>query len=203
MVVPVRFLGRPRGRLTRVELEALRTVPLGELIRDERRSPALRLAARRLVADGDSMAYSEGKELWTMVYADGYYEVVRALRHESARPAVAMELLALLVRVSDFDTGEIGRSRPALAADLGVSPKVVSLLMGELFKLGAVERSYLDGDGHRVRSVRYFLSDKIATHLKGLARDRARESARVLDFDALKRPTERRSRASVVPPSVF
>ena len=57
---------------------------------------------------------------------------------------------------SDFDTGEIKRSRPALAAELGVSPKVVSELMGELFKLGAVERSYDDGEGHRVRSVRYF-----------------------------------------------
>ena len=51
-----------------------------------------------------------------------------------------MELLALLVHESDFDTGEIKRSRPALAAELGVSPKVVSELMGELFKLGAVER---------------------------------------------------------------
>ena len=53
---------------------------------------------------------------------------------------MAMELLALLVHESDFDTGEIKRSRPALAAELGVSPKVVSELMGELFKLGAVER---------------------------------------------------------------
>ena len=80
----------------------------------------------------------------------------RTLRQKSVRPAVAMELLALLVHESDFDTGEIKRSRPALAAELGVSPKVVSELMGELFKLGAVERSYDDGEGHRVRSVRYF-----------------------------------------------
>lgn len=124
-----------------------------------------------------------------MVFPRAYYEVVRTLRRHSARPAVAMELLALLVQCADFDTGEIKRSRPALAADLDVSPKVVSLLMGELFKLGAVERSYNDGEGHRVRACRYFLSEKIATHLKGKARDDARASARVLQFDALGRPS--------------
>lgn len=195
----VRFLHRPRSRLTRVELEALRTVPLGELVRDEKRSPALRLMARRLLHDGDSCGFSDGKELFTMVYARGYLDVVRTLRQKSVRPAVAMELLALLVHESDFDTGEIKRSRPALAAELGVSPKVVSELMGELFKLGAVERSYDDGEGHRVRSVRYFLSEKIATHLKGTARDHARASARVLKFDALAPRSDRRSRAARAP----
>lgn len=199
MVSAVRFLHRPRGQLSQVELEALRTVPLGELVRDERRSPALRLAARRLLHDGYSCGFSDGKELFTMVYARDYYEVVRALRRHSARPAVAMELLALLVQSSDYDTGEIKRSRPALAADLGVSPKVVSLLIGELVKLGAVERSYDDGEGHRIRSCRYFLSDLIATHLKGAARDRARASARVLDFNALA-PRERRPRSPRVVP---
>lgn len=199
----VRFLHRPRGRLTAVELEALRIVPLGELVRDERRSPALRLAAGRLLQDGRSCGFSDGEEPFTMVYARSYYEVVRALRKHSARPAVAMELLALLVRESDFDTGEIMRSRPALAADLGVSPKVVSGLMGELVKLGAVERSYNDGEGHRVRAVRYFLSDIIATHLKGKARSDARASARVLDFEALARPNERRLRAVVHPVEVL
>ena len=104
-----------------------------------------------------------------------------------------MELLALLVHESDFDTGEIKRSRPALAAELGVSPKVVSELMGELFKLALSSVSYDDGEGHRVRSVRYFLSEKIATHLKGVARDHARASARVLKFDALAPRSERRS----------
>ena len=169
----VRFLHRPRSRLTRVELEALRTVPLGELVRDEKRSPALRLMARRLLHDGDSCGFSDGKELFTMVYARGYLDVVRTLRQKSVRPAVAMELLALLVHESDFDTGEIKRSRPALAAELGVSPKVVSELMGELFKLAlssALRR--WRGPSGALGSV--FLSEKIATHLKGVARDHAR-----------------------------
>lgn len=193
MSSPVRFLNRPRGRLTRVELQALREVPLGELVRDESRSPALRLMARRMLHDGDGCGFSDDKELYSMVFPRAYYEIVRTLRRHSARPAVAMELLALLVQCADFDTGEIKRSRPALAADLDVSPKVVSLLMGELFKLGAVERSYNDGEGHRVRACRYFLSEKIATHLKGKAREDARASARVLQFDALARPSEDRS----------
>lgn len=200
MPSPVRFLHRPRGRLTALELEALQTVPLGELIRDERRSPALRLQARRMLNDGRSCGFSDGKELFTMVYAQNYYEVVRALRQHSARPAVAMELLALLVRSSDYDTGEILRSRPALAADLGVSPQVVSRLMGELVKLGAVERSYNDAEGHRTRACRYFLSDLIATHLKGVARDRARASARVLTFGALQPASERRHHDDAVLP---
>lgn len=198
----VRFLHRPRGRLSRLELEALRKVPLGELVRDESRSPVLRLVAARLLHDGDSCGFSDRMERFTMVYARDYLEVVRWLRQESARPAVAMELLALLVHESDFDTGEIKRSRPALAEELGVSPVVVSRLMGELFKIGAIERSYDDGEGHRVRSVRYFLSERIATHLKGVARGRARTSARVLDFEA-RRPTERRPRAVLAPVEVL
>lgn len=196
------YLVARAGRLTRQEAVTLRTRPLGEIMDDESLSPGLRLAARRLLREGDKEVLSSRKEPFAMFFTGEHRRLMRHLRHESRHPILAAELFSLCVQNMDWDTGEVLLSRPELAAEMGVKPELISRLTGELVKCRALERGYLDASGNRVRSVRYFVSARVATHHRtSAARDAAVAAAPPLqliggsDF-----PTERRSRAARVAP---
>lgn len=132
-------------------------------------------------------------------------DVLGYLRMQSRRPAVAMHLWSVCISNMTFRTGEVALSRKQLSERLGVSMTVVSELMGELVKCGAIRRSFDEDDGYRGRSVRFFVNPRLATHLKGAARAEAQAKAPVpdLSFDGVGRRCERRGGvARVVPMSV-
>lgn len=150
--------------------------------------PVQRAMVARWVADLDRHTVSSEGRCFLMLYPEDNLLVVRELRRASSRPAVACELWALCLGRLAVETGEVLASRAELAAELGVSAAVVSRLMGELVKLGAVSRLQAPVEGLRGRgAVRYFVNPNVGTHLSGKARDDAQSAARrVLPFP---RPT--------------
>ncbi|AXH76372.1 MAG: transcriptional regulator [Microviridae sp.] len=199
MSAKIRFIHRPSGRLNRDELSEFRRF-LGGVADDSARSATMRFSAQRLLAQLSRDTVSSGRWPFMLLNPERFAAISRHLRLTSVRPAVALDLLAICLRELNWETGEIVRSRFALADELGVSAQVVSRIMGELVKCGAVSRCFEDPDGHRARSVRYFFNPMVGTMLQGAARDEAQRAAPVLKLiDGGKRRSERRARASVAP----
>ena len=197
MAAKIRFIDRPRGRLDRDEAARLRE-RLVDLRDDESERPTLRLMVRRLLNEVDRQAASESKWRFVMISAEDHYAVCCYLQEHSRRPALAQRLWAYILANMSFETGEVLRSREQLAAELKVSGQVVSVLMGELVKVGAISRCYEDEEtGTRVRAVRYFVNPRIATNERGVARDEVqRQAAPLLKLiDGAAHPSQRRSRA--------
>ena len=203
MAAKIRFIPRPSGRLNRDELGEFRRM-LGGVADDAGRSATMRYNAQRMLAQLSRDSVSHGRWPFMMLNPERYAAISRHLRLTSRRPAVALELLAICLRELNWETGEIVRSRHALAGELGVSAQVVSTLMGELVKCGAVSRCFEDDEGHRARSVRYFFNPMVGTMLQGAARDEAQRAAPVLKLiDGGSRRAERRARAPGAPLSVL
>lgn len=203
MAAKVRFLPRSSGRLNRDELGEFRR-SLGGIADDPARSAAMRYNAQRMLAQLSRDSVSHGRWPFMLLNPERYAAIAGHLRKTSARPAVALELLAICLRELNWETGEIVRSRFALANELGVDARVVSRIMGELVECGAVSRCFEDLDGNRSRSVRYFFNPMVGTHLEGGARDEAQRSAPVLKLiDGGSRRSERRARAPAAPLSVL
>lgn len=179
MSAKIRFINRRLGRLNREQAAELRQLLL-PVIEDESKHPSVRLSARRLVAEIARETASSKVWRFLMISPDQNAAVIRYLRFESCRPIVAVDLWSVCLRWLDFETGEVVRSREQLAAEVGVSAKVVSQVMGELVTCGAVSRLFEDDDGNRVRWVRYFVNPRVGTHLHGEARDAAQVAAPVL-----------------------
>jgi DNA-binding IclR family transcriptional regulator len=98
--------------------------------------------------------------------------VVRWINAHSKRPHKAHELWATLLEHLRMDTGEVMATRQELAERVGIEPRHLSELMGELASINAVRRE------KRGRGVRYFLNPWIATHVPGSqARAAARQEA--------------------------
>lgn len=198
------FVAPRRDRLNRDDAILFRTVPLLELRDNPIYPPRVRLVARRLLREGDREVAASKRVEFSMLFTAEHTRLMRHLRLTSRRPMVAAELFSLCMREMDWSNGEVRLSRPALAKELGVDPRTVSQLMGELVKCGAVRRSFEDDDGNRVRSVRYFVSSRLATHERSsAARDAAIAAEPVLKLvGGTDLPSERRSRAPVAPLSV-
>lgn len=192
------FVAPRRNRLNRDDAVLFRTVPLARLRDDPAYPDRVRLVARRLLREGDrEVAMSKRKE-FSLLFSAEHTALMRHLRLTSRRPILAAELFSLCMREMDWGTGEVRLDRFAIARELDVSPATVSQLMGELVKCGAMQRSFLNDEGNRVRSVRYFVSSRIATHTASSAAQEAeRASAPVLKLvGGTDLPTERRSRAA-------
>lgn len=135
--------------------------------------------------------------------------VVSHLRKESARPLVALEVWAVIIEHLQRDSSVIPLTRAQIAAEVGVSPANVSEVMSELFKFGAILRQRVPSSGVRGPGiVRYSVNPWFATRLpKGVRADeqakvprpKARAKLRAIEGGL---SSERRSRASVVPPPV-
>jgi len=191
------YIARRLGRLDRDDGEILRTVPLGDIMDDQSMPPRLRLTARRLIREGDREIKPSKRKEFEMLFSAEHTRLLRHLRLTSRRPMIAAELFSLCMREMEWNTREVKLSRFAIAKELGVKPDVVSQLMGELVKCGAMRRSFEDDDGNRVRAVRYFVSARIAHRGESSAaldNDRAKEPVLKL-VGGTDLPTERRSRA--------
>lgn len=126
----------------------------------------------------DRLAPSKNDWTFVMLSPEQNFGVVRYLNHNSKRPSQALDLWAACFLHLNQRTGEIMLSRGALAETVGITPKAVTAVMGELEKFGAISRKRQKMDGVRGRGiVRYFMNPNVATHLKGKARDRAQEAA--------------------------
>lgn len=194
-----------RGRLDRDQRVILRTRPLVEIMDDESLPPGLRLVARRLLREGDKEVLASKRQEFSMLFTAEHTALMRHLRFTSRQPMVAAELFSLCMREMDWDTGEVLRSRHWLAKELGVKPAVVSRAVGELVKCGAMRRDFFDDDGVRARSVRYFVSSRLATHERSsAAREASQASCPPLRLvGGTEVPTERRSRAPAFVPAVL
>lgn len=194
-----RLIHRPMGQLTRAEADML-TATSRRVMADETASPTVRLAARHQVYEALRFAAPDRAKEFIMIEGDELAAVARHLRLTCTRRAVAIEvLLQCLVKV-ERTTGEIGWSRRGLADAVGIHPRVVTVIMGELEKCGAIRREYFDDDGYRSRGVRYFLSPRIGSHLPKAARLEAKQAAPPLKLVEGARPKpERRAVADVRP----
>lgn len=199
----VRYIHRPRGKLTRDENAEVRQLLL-PIQEDPTRSATLRLKVRGLLVELDRDTYSLLKEPFLMISPSQNLAVIRHLRATSYNATVAQELWALCLVDVAYTTGEILKTRHQLAAELGVTAGVVSRLMGELVKCGAVTRSFVDDFGHRGRGVRYFLNPRCGTHLPREARAKAMATAPILTvIDGSAHPSQRRPRAACSPRPVL
>lgn len=199
MAALIRFIPRPRGKLTRSENAEIRQLLL-PIEDDPSRSAALRLKVRGLLVELDRDTYSLSKEPFLMISPSQNLAVIRYLREYSRNARVAQELWALCLIDVAYTTGEILKTRHQLAEELGVLAGLVSNLMGELVKCEAIRRSFEDDAGRRGRGVRYFLNPRCGTHLPREARARAIAAAPTLKLiEGSVHPSQRRSRAVVVP----
>lgn len=195
MAAVIRFIPRPRGKLSKAENARVRQLLL-PLQDDPSMSSALRLKVSGLLVELDRDTYSLSKEPFLMISPSQNLAVIRYLKAHSRNARVAQELWALCLVDVAYTTGEILKSRQQLAAELGVDPRLVSQLMGELFKVGAVTRSVFDDLGHRGRAPRYFLNPRCGTHLPSEARRKAIEAAPILRLvEGSEHPSQRRPRA--------
>jgi DNA-binding transcriptional ArsR family regulator len=105
--------------------------------------------------------------------------VVRWLMANSRRESVALALWAEFFCHLRTDTGEIVMSRAEMMAASGGTSPHVSVVLSELLSIGAVIRR------QEGREVRWFMNPNVATHLTGIAREKAQCTAPKLEF-----PTE-------------
>jgi hypothetical protein len=114
-----------------------------------------------------------------------YSDVTRYLARESKRPQAAMLLWAELFAHLADDSNEVLLGRQGLAEAIGVKPKVVSEVVGDLERVGAVYRRRAG------RFVKLYVHPSLGTHLKGAVRDRAQAEAPLLRLHALLPDPER------------
>lgn len=190
-----RLLTRPE-RLRRDEGDSLRQALL-PFIDDPAASPQMVQAGRQMLAEVARLTASSNRWAFVMISPVQFGAVVRHLRLNSVRPAVAVDLWTMCFRFLIPETGEVLLRREQFADELGVAPGVVSKLMSELVAFGAVRRERERIDGVRGPGVvRYFVNPNAGTHLGGQQRDAAQAAAPVLELvGGTARPSERRSRA--------
>jgi DNA-binding transcriptional ArsR family regulator len=156
-----------RARYTRRQKQAEILERLASEVLGPASAAQLALAFSASVPDPDS-------DRWTfaMISPGQNAAVVEWLSKHSTRPQVAVRLWAMLFTALRSDNGEILLSRNELAQRLGIEPRTVSELMGELSRINAIVRR------KEGRSVRYSMNPSIATHIPGPeARKAAREAA--------------------------
>lgn len=130
--------------------------------------------AERLASSYAALSQNPDANRWTFVMISPAQNaaVVRWLNDHSKRPMKATQLWAELFTVLHPTSGEILMDRETLATRLGIEPRTVSEIMGELTKINAIRKAK---EGRRVR---YGMNPNIATHLpdpalRETARDRA------------------------------
>lgn len=169
---------RLRTRVDRaadLELDRLR----GRVLAAEGLSPDAR---RRMAQVLDRERASRSGWAFVMINVDLFGAVLDHLLDTQRRPKCAARLWTRLFSYLPPDTNEVLATRTEIARDLGIPASVVSEIMLELERVGAV---YTRREG---RGVRYFVHPKLGTHLKGAARDEAQSSAPPLKLRVVREP---------------
>lgn len=190
---PVSFADRRRTKLFNADAPVFREALL-PLLEDAAQPRRVADAAVVLLAHVDRLTVPFNSKEFVMLFPHQQRAVARMLR-KSSRPAVANELWALCFEHMDRD-GRVAFDRALFAQELSVGPRVISRLMGELFRFQALLRTGTPG------RYRYSINPHVGTQL-GLSKalEKAQAGAPVLPLLPLsERPTERRSRARVVQP---
>lgn len=119
------------------------------------------------------------KERWRfiMISHAQFDAVADWVEANSKRPRVASRFWRKLLGHVRMDTGEVVASRDELAAEVGIAPVNLSRIVTELVGINALMRRR---DG---RCVRYFVNPNVATHLGGIARERAQAAAGPVQLD--------------------
>lgn len=199
------FTARRRGRLNRDTRAIFNERSLPDIMNDETLLPEQRLAARVALREVDRQVLISKQQEFAVFFSPRHAQLMRHLRLESRHPMIAAELFSVCVTHMDWTTCEVMRSREQLAKELGVKPNLISRLMGELVKCGAISRKFEDEDGNRTKTVRYFVSAWIAYRGEmSSALEVAQAKAGPLKLvGGTDLPTERRSRAASVSPVVL
>jgi DNA-binding transcriptional ArsR family regulator len=100
-----------------------------------------------------------------------YAQVVAHLAEHSRRKLKAVQLWAQLFTALPPDSNEVQLNREELGRAVGLQPRTVTEIMGELETIGAVYRK------RRGREVRYYVNPRLGTHLRGELRDQAQADA--------------------------
>lgn len=130
--------------------------------------------AGAIIAAIDGQTAAENGWTFVMLSPSQNRAVVAWLMAHSGRPQKAVLLWSLLFEHLRRDTGEITLTRGELAAAIDERPDNVSLIMGELQRIGAISRRRERVAGMRGPGrARYFMNPNVATHLAGQARDQA------------------------------
>jgi DNA-binding transcriptional ArsR family regulator len=108
---------------------------------------------------------------FVMVEPRLYADVVEHLTKHSHRPQKAVVLFTRLFQLLPADGNEVRASRDELAQLVGIKPRAVTEIMGELEAVGAV---YRRKEGRRAV---YYVNPLLGTHLGGTTRDKAQAEA--------------------------
>lgn len=130
--------------------------------------------AERLASSYAALSPNPDANRWTFVMISPAQNaaVVEWLNAHSKRRTEALRLWASLFTVLHPTTGEIMADRDTLAGRLGIAPREVSKIMGELATINAIRKA------KEGRKVRYGMNPNIATHLPDPAiREAARDQA--------------------------
>lgn len=132
-------------------------------------------AAGEIVAAIDRETASISGWTFVMISPVQHSAVVAWLETNSRRPVKALRLWAECFTSLRMDTGQIMLRRDELASRVGIEPRDVSRIMGELARCGAILR-------HRDEAGRaeYYLNPRVGTHLAGAVRDQAQADAPLL-----------------------
>lgn len=193
-----RLVTRPE-RLRRDEAAAFRQAVL-PFIDDPGSSPQMVRAARELLGEIDRRSAGSKRWEFALISPVQFGAVVRHLRLESVRPAVACDLWAMCFRFLVPETGEVLLDRSQFLSELGISSRELSRLLSELVKFEAMRRERVPGS----REYRYFVNPNAGSRNTAPA-IREAEQAKWPALELVggaSRPGERRSRAVLFRPSL-
>jgi len=183
-------------RLFKGDLPVFRQLLL-PLMEDPSTPPRIASGVVDVLAYLDRHAIAFSRKGFVMLFPSQQLAVAKMLRG-SSRPAVANVLWALCFENMTRE-GEVSFDRARFAAELGVGPRVVSRLMGELVAFKALLRQGTP------RRFRYFVNPHVGTR-QGLTEALAKQQAAAPSLALVggcELASERRSRAPCVVPLVL
>lgn len=110
---------------------------------------------------------------YVMISPKQFNAVRRWLRMHSVASTLAVDLWCEIFEHLDPRTGEVLASRSELAELVGTQPRKVSRIMGELARVGAIQRHRDPANG----PVRYFINPRVGTCLPETPRKLAQAAA--------------------------
>lgn len=199
MAAVVKLVTRP-DRLRRDEAAVFRQ-DIVRRIEDPSVSPQVVKAGERLLVELDRCSAASKRWEFAMISPVQFGAVIRHLRLESVRPAVACDLWTMCFRFLVAETGEVLMNRKQFLAELGISSAELSRLLSELVKFEAMRRERVPGTS----GYRYFVNPN-AGSMNTAPAVREREQAKWPALELVGGsgpPTERRSRAARLAPAVL
>lgn len=207
MLQPIRR-AFPRPDLLRQDESARVKEALARTLRSFDGSPKERSALQLAIGAADDVVSrdtaSRSEERFFMLYPSQNRFVVEQLSLHSKRPKVATRLWAYILEFVGRDY-EVLVTREGLIERVGASGRAIDGSLAELVKLEALEKLREPEPGKQGRGpVRYFLNPRVGFKDRQASENAAdrREAPLLKIIDGNAHPSQRRARASIVPPMV-